>query len=166
MSKTRGFEVVAEQHRKHYTDVNVQGKVTRIYHDITLPARADAHSAGYDFYIPSDIRLLPAQKTLIFLDVKSYMQEDEVLEIYPRSSLGIKQGIMLSNTVGIVDSSYYENEGNDGNIGISLLNTSGKTVELKAGERVAQGIFKKYLTADEDVTLNAERKGGMGSSGK
>ena len=76
------------------------------------------------------------------------MQPDEVLEIYIRSSLGIKKGLMIPNNVGIIDSSYYNNPDNDGNIGIALVNTSGKEVTINAGERVAQGIFKKYLVAD------------------
>jgi dUTP pyrophosphatase len=164
---TRGFKEVAKEHRQNKKEINVEqmGPQT-FYAPITLPTRADHRSAGYDFYLAQDVTLLPAQKTLVWLDVKAYMEEDEVLEIYPRSSLGIKQGIMLGNTVGIVDSSYYENPNNDGNIGLSLLNTSGVGVELKAGERVCQGIFKKYLVADNDTTLSTERIGGIGSSGK
>lgn len=168
MTRLRGFEIVKDEHRQHKVEMknHFENKMDTLYANITLPTRADRRSAGYDFYLPVDVILLPAQKTLIWLDVKAYMQEDEVLEIYPRSSLGIKQGIMLSNTVGIVDSSYYSNVGNDGNIGLSLLNTSGIGVELKAGERVAQGIFKKFLTTDDDTTLASERIGGIGSSGK
>jgi dUTP pyrophosphatase len=140
--------------------------VQRFYPTLTLPTRGDHRSAGYDFYLPVDVTLLPAQKTLLWLDVKAYMQEDEYLALHVRSSLGIKQGIILSNITGIVDSSYYQNPGNDGNIGISLLNTSGVGVELKAGERVVQGIFTKYLTTDDDSALHTERVGGIGSSGK
>lgn len=165
--KQRGFEIVTEKHKQNKKEVTVPGMGTQVlYADIQLPTRNDHRSAGYDFYLPQDVILLPGRKTLIWLDVKAYMQEDEVLEIYPRSSIGIKQGIMLSNTVGIIDASYYENEGNDGNIGLSLLNTSGVGVELKKGERVAQGVFKKFLTVDNDEPLNDVRKGGMGSSGK
>lgn len=163
----RGFKEVAKKHRQNFKEVNVeQVGIQTFYAPITLPTRNDRRSAGYDLYLPMNVMLLPAQKTLIWLDVKAYMQEDEVLEIYPRSSIGIKQGIMLSNTVGIIDSSYYENPDNDGNIGLSLLNTSGRGVEFKAGERIAQGIFKKYLVADDDTPLNESREGGIGSSGK
>lgn len=166
MAKTRGFELVQDEHRQHKLMVNAMGTEQIVYPGIVLPTRNDKRSAGYDIYLPTKVMLLPAQKTLIWLDIKAYMMEDEVLEIYPRSSLGIKQGIMLSNTVGIVDSSYYGNPDNDGNIGISLLNTSGRGVELQAGERVVQGIFKKYLVVDDDRPLNEERVGGIGSSGK
>lgn len=179
MTKLRGFEPVEDKHIKnksamisetHYRKhefVNKLGTREKFFlADVQLPVRADARSAGYDFFSPIDVVLLPAQKTLIFTDVKAYMQDDEVLMLYPRSSMGIKKGLMLSNTVGVVDSSYYSNKDNDGNIGLPLLNTSGKAIEIKRGERVAQGIFVKYLVADEDNVLHAERTGGMGSSGE
>lgn len=171
--RQRGFEVVADKHRQHkfpaptaqvYNRVEIEGKAYFIPL-ITLPTRADTRSAGYDIHLVSDVTILPAHKQLIFTDVKAYMQEDEVLELYIRSSLAIKQGLMLSNNVGIVDASYYNNEDNDGNIGISIVNTGGTAVTLKAGERVAQGIFKKYFTTDEDST-SGTRTGGFGSSGK
>jgi len=165
MKKIRGFSIVSEAHRQHKQNVKVGNKVITVHHDIDLPVRADERSAGYDFYCPIDIMLHPGEKKIIFTDVKAYMLPDEVLSIYPRSSMGIKKGLMLSNTVGVIDSSYYENESNDGNIGLPLLNTSGKGLVIKAGERVAQGIFTKYLVADQDNTLSDTRTGGIGSSG-
>lgn len=78
--------------------------------------------------------------------------------------MGIKHGLMLSNTMGVVDASYYSNESNDGNIGLSLLNTSGRAIEVKKGERIVQGIFTPYLVADGD-DASGTRTGGMGSTG-
>lgn len=164
--KTRGFEVVKEEYKRNFQDVEVLGKIQRIFPDIQTPVRADPRSAGYDFFAPTDIMLLPMQKTIIFTDVKAYMPEDEYVAIHIRSSLGIKQGIMLSNGTGIIDSSYYENQGNDGNIGIAVVNSSGKGVQLRAGDRIAQGIFCKYFIADNDEVLSETRVGGTGSSGK
>lgn len=163
----RGFQVVRDTHRTAYDILtDEKGKKYSFPIEIKLPTRADKRSAGYDFYLPKDIVLLPKQKTLIPLDVKAYMQEDEVLKLYIRSSLGVKQGLMLSNNTGIIDSSYFDNEGNDGNIMVSIVNTSGKAVELKKGDRIVQGIFTKYLPADNDETLSDTRSGGIGSSGK
>lgn len=162
----RGFEEVSDKHKQHGQTVTIHGKTQTIYPDTQLPVRADARSAGYDFFSPVDLKLLPAQKTILMTNVKAYMQEDEVLKLYPRSSMGIKKGLMLSNTVGVIDSSYYNNENNEGNIGLPLLNTSGVTIEIKRGERIAQGVFIKYLMADNDATLSDTRVGGMGSSGE
>lgn len=166
MAKARGFEVVKDDNRINLQYVTALGKALRVLPDITLPTRADARSAGYDFYNPVDVQILPNEQTTIFTDVKAYMQEDEVLKIYPRSSLSTKKGIVLANTTGIIDASYYGNPDNDGNIGIVLKNTSHKAVNISAGERIAQGIFTKYLTADVDTPLKEEREGGFGSSGE
>ena len=94
------------------------------------------------------------------------MQEDEVLMLYVRSSIGIKKGLTLSNGTGIIDSSYYENPSNDGNIGIALYNTTEKIVRIEKGERIIQGVFMKYLTVDNDTVLHQERIGGIGSSNR
>lgn len=165
--RNRGFEVIEDKHRKHFVDVKLpNGKTQRFYNDVQLPIRADQASAGYDLFMPHNLMLLPAQKTIVYLDVKAYMRTDEVFIVLPRSSMGIKKGLMLGNTIGVIDASYYSNEHNDGNIGLSLLNTSGKGMELKAGDRIAQGIFLPYLTADNDEALLDKRGGGFGSSGE
>ena len=154
MMKTRGFEIVDDKFRK-YPNVDIQ-----------LPKRGDSRSAGYDFYSPCDITLQPGEKILLFSDVKAYMQDDEVLMLYVRSSIGIKKGLVLSNGTGIIDSSFYNNPSNNGNIGIALHNTTDKIVEIKQGERVIQGIFMKYLVADEDNVIHQDRTGGIGSSNR
>ena len=164
--KVRGFEEVVDSKKQYAKVVDVFGEKKTMYPPVQLPVRADSRSAGYDFFSPTDVTILPKQKVVLWTNVKAYMQPDEVLEVYPRSSLGVKQGIMLANTVGIIDSSYYGNPQNDGNIGLALYNTSGTAVEIKRGDRIAQGIFKKYLVADNDVTITEERQGGFGSSGK
>ena len=150
----RGFEKVSKYYRQHKKA------------EIELPTRADERSAGYDFYLPCDVTLRPKECQLVFLDVKAYMASDEVLTLHIRSSVGIKMGVVLANGTGIIDSSYYNNPDNDGNVGIALLNTSNKTVTFKTGDRIAQGMFIKYLVASNEYILNAQRKGGFGSSGK
>lgn len=166
MAKTRGFEVVKDEHRKNFDKVEVRGEWKKYYDDIVLPTRADERSAGYDFYLPYTIIIPPRETVLIHTDVKSYMKSHEVLNIYIRSSLAIKKGLIIKNQVGVIDSSYYNNADNDGNIIIPLHNTTGQGVELNAGDRIAQGVFQAYLQADDDVTLDRERKGGIGSSGE
>lgn len=149
----RYFEVVKDEFRKH-------GNV-----EIKLPVRGDKRSAGYDFITPVDIELKPGERKLIFTDVKAFMQDDEVLELHVRSSIGCS-GIILQHCTGIIDSSYFNNPKNDGNIGIPLWNTSENTIFIEAGERVCQGVFKKYLVADNNQYINEERTGGFGSSGR
>ena len=152
--KRRGFELVAPGHRKHL-DANIQ-----------LPRRGSRHSAGYDFYTPTDLALEPGERTSFATDVKAYMGEDEYLAIYPRSSVGMR-AVMITNTVGIVDSDFYANPDNDGNIHILLHRLGDAPFYAKAGDRIAQGIFTRYLLADGDTfDTGPERQGGYGHTGR
>jgi len=176
MDKFRGFEYVSN--RKNNIEVD-------------LPLRATKTSAGYDFYAPYDIEIKPQEKVFFWTDIKSYMKPDEVLLLDVRSSIGVKHDLMLANTIGVIDSDYYNNQDNEGNIGICLRNlkpsikldgyetitvdskiinipkvidlTEQNTVKIKAGDRVAQGIFVKYLESD-NCNSNKDRKSGFGSS--
>lgn len=130
-----------------------------------LPTRATNNSAGYDFYSIEDVVIKPNESHVFKTDIKAYMCNDEYLSLHVRSSIGIKKNLHLLNTTGIIDSDYYSNPNNDGNILIGVRNYGTKEVEIKAGERIAQGIFAKYLTVDDDVVLNKSRSGGIGSSG-
>lgn len=91
------------------------------------------------------------------------MNPDEVLLLVVRSSMGGK--FMMSNTVGVIDSDYFSNPSNDGNIGILLKNISAEKQWIHSGDRVGQGIFVKYLMA-ENGNLDCERTGGFGSTAK
>ena len=151
MERTRGFECVVEEMRKGTMDY-------------ILPKRGTSKSAGYDLASPVTVTIEPHSSKLIWLNIKAYMAEDEVLEVYIRSSMGIKKGLMLKNTVGIVDADYYSNEGNDGNIGLNLRNMTDEAVVIEKGERICQCVFQKYLIADNDVYLSDSRVGGFGST--
>jgi len=158
--KTRGFEEVVKEHIKHQLkDENGEDIST------TMPTKGSKNSAGYDFYSKENIVLRPGEKHVFWTDVKSYMLADEVLKMYVRSSTGIKKDLILRNQTGIIDSDYYSNPDNDGNIGICLKNDSDKNQEIMIGERIVQGIFHKYLLAD-DIISEEERDGGIGSTNK
>ena len=92
------------------------------------------------------------------------MNYDEYLAIHIRSSMAIKRHLMLVNSTGIIDSDYYNNEENEGHILIALINMGKEEVQLEKGERVAQGIFSKYLIATDDDATGI-RTGGIGSTG-
>ena len=153
MEKIRGFEVA-----KGFEDKG-----------INLPVRKTKFSAGYDFEAAEDC-MVPAFKpgiapTLIKTGIKAYMQPDEMLCLYNRSSNPKKKGLILANSVGIVDKDYYGNLDNDGHIMFAFYNIKDVDVEIKKGECIGQGIFEKYLVADADEATG-ERKGGFGSTNK
>ena len=134
---------------------------------ITLPQRKTAASAGYDLEAAERAVIEPQQMAMVPTGLKAYMQPDEMLTIHIRSSLAVKRGLVLMNSVGIVDADYYNNEDNEGHIYIALWNRGQEPVVIERGERIAQGIFQKYLTVTEDAAgTGSVRKGGFGSTGR
>ena len=153
MEKLRGFEIA-----KGWEDKN-----------INLPKRSTKYAAGYDMEAAEDT-IIPAFKpgvkpTLIPTGLKAYMQDDEMLCLYNRSSNPKKKGLVLANSVGIVDKDYYGNADNDGHIMYAMWNFKDEDIKVEKGERIGQAIFQKYLIADND-NADAERTGGFGSTDK
>lgn len=135
-----------------------------IYSAVELPRRATAGSAGYDFFAPYDITLAPGETAKIPTGIRVRIDEGWVLKLYPRSGLGFKYRLQLNNTVGIIDSDYY-NSDNEGHIFIKITNDSneGKTLSIPAGSGFAQGIFVEYgITVDDSA--DGVRNGGFGST--
>lgn len=178
--KKRGFEVVSR-----YADAQLK-----------LPQRQTKNAAGYDFeaaedfIVPSIWKLgfLKALKALrkakqitakelteadadlkpvlVPTGIKAYMQPNEVLMLFNRSSGPLKRRLILPNGVGIIDADYYNNDGNEGEIFVQLLNYGLRDYHIKKGERIAQGIFMPYLTADTEIAPKQDRIGGFGSTKK
>lgn len=145
--KTRGFELVSS-----FTDQTL------------LPKRETAHAAGYDLRAAEMVTLLPGEIKLVPTGVKAYMQAGEVLYLYDRSSNPRKKGLVLINSVGVIDGDYYGNPGNEGHIFAQMKNITEETVVVEAGERIVQAVFAPFLLADGDVA-SGQRTGGFGSTG-
>ena len=128
--------------------------------DVVLPTRATVDSAGYDFVASEDVTIPVGQMRLVKTGVAAQMQDDEVLELFVRSSLAYKHQVTLQNSVGIIDRDFFPNP-----IGVLLRNEGEKPFVVKKGERIAQGLFKKYLKTTNDH-VEAKRNGGFGSTGK
>ena len=151
MERKRGFEVA-----KGFED-----------REINLPVRSTKNSAGYDIEAAEDV-VIPAFKAgqkpvLVKTGLKAYMQSDEVLILANRSSNPGKKGLILANSIGVVDSDYYGNPDNDGHIMFAFFNFKSEDIEIKKGERIGQGMFQKYLVTDNDIA-GGERTGGFGST--
>ncbi|MGF3214756.1 dUTP diphosphatase [Facklamia sp. P12945] len=175
--KNRGFEVI-----RSYKDKAIR-----------IPQRQTKYSAGYDIEAAETV-VLPSfwkqsvyylihntflmikgqetmkeddlwQATLVPTGLKAYMMENEYLKIVNRSSGSYKHQTTLPNGIGIIDRDYYNNEKNEGHIYIQLINYGLKDRTIHKGERIAQGIFSKFLQVDDDQVVNSDRQGGFGSSG-
>lgn len=140
--------------------------IKAIYESIKMPKRATKGSAGYDFYSPLSFKLEPGQTIKIPTGIRSSMDEDYVLMVFPRSGLGFKYRLQLNNTVGIIDSDYYGSM-NEGHIFIKITNDSNenKTVEVEAGQGFSQGLFIPFGITEDDDAIDT-RDGGFGSTDK
>ena len=151
---------------KNTLDNYDESQIENIYESIKLPKRATIGSAGYDFYTPINFTLKPQETINIPTGIRVKINEGWVLAIFPRSGLGFKYRLQLNNTVGIIDSDYF-NSDNEGHIFIKITNDSNenKTVELNAGQGFAQGIFMPFGLVEDDDTTD-QRNGGFGSTTK
>ena len=153
MKRERGFEIA-----KGFENNN-----------INLPVRKTKYSAGYDIEAAEDT-IIPSFKkgmkpTLIKTGIKAYMGEDEVLILANRSSNPGKKGLILANSIGVIDSDYYGNPDNDGHIMFAFYNVKTEDIEIKKGDCIGQAIFQKFYTVDTD-NAEGERTGGFGSTSK
>ena len=153
MERIRGFEVA-----KGFEDK-----------EINLPERKTKYSAGYDIEAAEDV-IIPSFKkginpTLVKTGIKVYMPDDEVVLLYNRSSNPKKKGLIMANSVGVIDKDYYGNPDNDGHIMFAFYNIKEEDVVIKKGEAIGQGIFQKFFAIDND-SAEGERVGGFGSTSK
>lgn len=150
-----------------YRPINfMSGEVEKAYDGIKIPVRKTRYSAGYDICIPIDISIPSGQRRVIPTGIKVVFEEDEMstwhLQMYVRSSVGIKDGIVLTNGTGVIDPDYFRGK-NDGDMMLALLNTSDKLVQYKAGDRICQAVFVIHgLTSDDNAS--GDRIGGIGST--
>ena len=151
MEKIRGFEIVKGFENK----------------GINLPIRKTKYSAGYDVEAAEDC-IIPSFKkgikpTLVKTGIKAYMQDDEVLILANRSSNPGKKGLILANSIGVIDKDYYGNSDNDGHIMFAFYNEKEEDIEIKKGDIIGQAIFQKYFVTDDDIA-EGQRMGGFGST--
>ena len=151
----RKFEVVKDEFLKYGVKAE----------DLKKPYRATKHSVCYDCFSPIDVTIEPESTQLVFINFKAYCNTDEGFILASTSGLG-KKGIILANGIGIIESDYADNESNDGNIGFLLHNLNKTPYEVKAGDKIGQIFFFKFLTVDNEEEITTIRKGGFGSTNK
>ena len=157
----RKFEKISfEQFKKDVRDD------LKLYNSMELPKRSTKKSAGYDIKSVESGIIKPGEAKTFSTGLKVCMNDDEVLYIYSRSSQGYKYNVCLMNSVGVIDSDFYNNKDNEGHFKVRLLNLGENDFEVKIGDKIAQGVFMKYLTVDNEEEIKNERIGGRGSTDK
>lgn len=162
------FEQFLEDYRSTFLHDHLKAdqivQIKEIYDAITLPKRGTKKSAGYDFVSPIDFELHPGERIKIPTGIRCDMNENWVLFLLIRSSIGFKYETILTNLTGVIDADYYY-ANNEGHMFVKLRNDGEKIFSVKAGERLVQGVFISYgITIDDDA--DGERTGGFGSTGK
>ncbi len=186
MTKVRGFEVIKAYEGKGAklpvrSSKNSAGYDFFLAEDVTIPSvwHKLFKSISTKGFNPMSLLLGKGPKitdedvnamdsalkpVLVPTGIKAYMGEDEYLQLANRSSNPLKRKLALSNGVGVIDSDYYNNEGNEGHIMFQFTNFGLRDLTLNKGEAIGQGVFIPFLKADDD-NADQERKGGFGSTG-
>lgn len=159
------YEAMSESLSSEYAESSkFMNFVREAYDNLQLPSRATSGSAGYDFRAPYDFQLRPGFSLKIPTGIRVKIGDGWWLGCLPRSGLGFKYGLRLANTMGVIDSDYY-NSDNEGHIFAKITNNdkSGRILEIKAGDGFMQAIFLPYGITYSDTASNI-RNGGMGST--
>ena len=149
-------------------------KVKKLFEDAKYPELATKGSAGadlraylYDEEMPdvkiTKIVIQPNQKAKIHTGLAFQLPKNTAMLLLPRSSMGIKKGLILQNTVGLLDSDY------TGECLIFVKNIGDEPVEIENGERLVQAVIIPYVKPaffEVDELDKTERgNGGFGSTG-
>lgn len=148
------------------SDSKIKASAKKMYDNIILPKRSTSGSAGYDFFAPNNLKIEPGKTKKFPTGIRCAMAPEWVLLCAPRSGLGFKYHMTLANTIGVIDSDFY-NADNEGHIMAKFSNNDPdeKTIEIPAGTAYMQGIFVQYgITLDDQAT--EKRTGGLGSTTK
>lgn len=135
------------------------------YDSIKIPERSTSKSACYDIHALGDYKIQPHETIKIPTGLKVCMEDDEVMLMFIRSSLATKYNLTLTNSVGVIDADYYNNDSNEGHFWIVIRNDGDEAFEVHNGDRMAQAMFTKYLVTTSD-NASGTRQGGFGSTGK
>ena len=130
----------------------------------TIPTYAHEGDAGMDLYSAVDATVPCGEVVKVPTDVAMAIPSGYVGLIYPRSGLATKQGLRLSNCVGVVDAGYR------GNVIVALYNDSAAPQKIYKGDRIAQMVIQPFISCSleevEELDETERSTGGFGSSGK
>lgn len=141
--------------------------------DGLLPKRETKFSAGYDFKAAVDVTIpginlngdacVPLESVLVPTGVKVKLEKDQVLILANRSSNALKRNLIIPNGIGVIDSDYYNNPDNEGEIMGLFINIGKNDYHIHKGDRIMQGIITSYAVAESDQA-QGKRNGGFGST--
>ncbi|MBI4054369.1 MAG: dUTP diphosphatase [Candidatus Doudnabacteria bacterium] len=138
-------------------------RIKKLDRSVQLPQYATAGSVAFDLAISQSARIEPRQTSMLKTGLVIEVPEGHALFLIARSSLA-KKGLILRNSVGVIDQDYH---GPNDELGLLIYNFTDSTVEVNAGERLAQGVILPIVRAEweETESLSDTSRGGFGSTG-
>ena len=130
-----------------------------------LPKKATAGSVAFDLYSRAEVKIKPGEISLLPSNFIIKVPPGLMLMLAPRSSLAKKLGLIMPNSIGIIDQDYC---GESDEILIQVYNFTKKKVVIKKSERIAQAIFVKidtHINWRETDKIKTKSRGGFGSTG-
>ena len=139
-------------------------KIKRLQSAVGLPEAATSRAAGFDLAAATDMEIPPRSIRLVGMGLVIGVPDGYFLGIFARSSTPLKRGLMVANGVGVVDADYC---GPADEIKIQLLNFTDAPVQVKRGDRLAQGIVLPCprVEWEEVAEMSVPTRGGFGSTG-
>jgi dUTP pyrophosphatase len=143
----------------------VKVEIHRLDAAVPLPRYETSGAAGFDLASSVDMTVAPGAVVLVPTGLVIRVPAGHFLGIFARSSTPIKRGLMVANGVGVVDSDYC---GPNDEIKIEVLNFTAAPVQVKRGDRLAQGLVLPYVRAEwvESDRPTEPTRGGFGATGK
>ena len=133
--------------------------------DLPLPARATAHSAGFDLRarVDGSLVLQPGERALVPTGIRLALPDGHEGQVRPRSGLAWKHGVTLLNAPGTIDSDYR------GEVHVVLVNLGAEPVTIRRADRVAQLVIQRLpsveLSETDALPETARGAGGFGHTG-
>ena len=139
-------------------------KIFRKNSSVSIPEYQTSGSVAFDLSPSEDAIIPPHEIRLVPTGLVICTPGGAMLAIAARSSTPLKRGLMIANGIGIVDQDFC---GPDDEIKLQLLNFTDKPVEIKKGDRIAQGLFLTLDMVEWEVVaqLGGKTRGGFGSTG-
>jgi len=139
-------------------------KIRRLDSTVSLPAYGTDESAGFDLAAAHDLEVGPGQIVLVRTGLVIEVPSGYFLGIFARSSTPLKRGLVVANGVGVLDPDY---SGPTDEVMIQALNITSAPVQVRRGDRLAQGIVlpAPRVTWDEVTEIREVARGGFGATG-
>lgn len=139
-------------------------KIKRIDKSLPLPKYKTAGAAAFDFSSREEVVIAPQKVGYVPLNIIVATPPGHALHVFARSGTH-KKGLILANGVGIVDPDY---SGPEDEIKAAYYNFSDSPVIVERGERIAQGIIRRFEAVDWEEVAEVENptRGGFGSTDK